>query len=842
MPTQVQFRRGNTSQVLAFTGAVGEIAIDTQFKTISLQDGSTPGGTYLATQAFANAAFATANAAASGATLAVVSGTANGAFAKANIANTTAEAAYLWANTTYFFAQSAFTQANTANITGEAAFAKANVANTTAEAGFAKANVANTTAEAGFAKANVANTTAEAAFNKANSNLSLTGGTISGNVTVNHKVTANVIIANTSIQTPIIYSTGNQASISLSDDYGSFVGITVGGQLNAFEFSNTGIQANTGIYGGHIGGNRLSLNNETNLISANGDVVKIQTGTTGTIANEFVFSNTSLILPGSVTAISANITSTNTSTSNITGAITVSGGIGVKGNVSVDGIIFSDSTIQTTSPAASINVTNTTAESAYARANVINVFTQSAFTQANTANITGEAAFAKANVANTTAEAGFAKANNSGVVAQAAYDHANTKFASAGGTITGAVSVTGNIVPTAANTYYLGSAASPWQSVYVGPNSLYIGDIKFSSIGGKLQLENATDIVLSGSSLPNTSVISTTANAAFDKANVANTTAEAAYAWANSINTFAVGVAASAFTANTTAEAAFAKANVANTTAEAGFAKANTVLTYAGSGYGLANTTALVAQSAYDNSNTKFNSSGGTITGAVTISGTNNLTVSGNLIVQGSTFSSNSTTFEVNDPLILLGVGNYYSDTRDIGFAAHYNDGTNAHSGIIRDTGTKEYYFFKGYTPEIDANNNVDITHASFATANINASKITANLVANTVTLDNGLRTSNTHTTAANTATVSVDSFLTGSYRSAKYQAQMTAGTDYQAIELLLIHDGTTANLVQYADVVTSTSLGTFDASITTGVLRLLFTPATATATTIKLIRDTINV
>ena len=67
------------------------------------------------------------------------------------------------------------------------------------------------------------------------------------------------------------------------------------------------------------------------------------------------------------------------------------------------------------------------------------------------------------------------------------------------------------------------------------------------------------------------------------------------------------------------------------------------------------------------------------------------------------------------------------ADGFDIGFAAHYNDGTNAHSGIIRDTGTKEYYFFKGYTPEIDANNNVDITHASFATANINASKITAN-------------------------------------------------------------------------------------------------------------------
>jgi hypothetical protein len=371
---------------------------------------------------------------------------------------------------------------------------------------------------------------------------------------------------------------------------------------------------------------------------------------------------------------------------------------------------------------------------------------------------------------------------------------------------------------------------------------LYIGDIKLSSVGGALQLDNATNFIIANTSIPSPSDISTTANAAFAKANVANTTAEAAYAWANSINTFAVGVAASAFTANTTAEAAFAKANVANTTAEAGFAKANTVLTYAGSGYALANTTAVVAQSAYDNSNTKFNSSGGTITGAVTISGTNNLTVSGNLIVQGTTFSSNSTTFEVNDPLILLGVGNYYSDSRDIGFAAHYNDGTNAHSGLIRDYGTKEYYFFKGYTPEISANDNVDITHATFATANINAGKITANVVANTVTLDNGLRTSNTFTTAAANTQVSVDSFSTSTYRSAKYQAQMTAGTNYHAIELLLIHDGTTANLVQYAEVVTTSSLGTFDASITTGVLNLLFTPASATATTIKVIRDSINI
>jgi len=150
------------------------------------------------------------------------------------------------------------------------------------------------------------------------------------------------------------------------------------------------------------------------------------------------------------------------------------------------------------------------------------------------------------------------------------------------------------------------------------------------------------------------------------------------------------------------------------------------------------------AQSAYNTANTKFNSSGGNITGAVTISGNNNLTVTGNLYVTGTQFVSNTQAFNIQDPLLVLGVGNYTSDVLDIGFAGHYNDGTNAHSGLIRDYGTKEYYFFKGYTPELDTNNNVDINHASFLTANVNASFFKGNLVANSVIVNGAVSTSNT--------------------------------------------------------------------------------------------------
>ena len=132
------------------------------------------------------------------------------------------------------------------------------------------------------------------------------------------------------------------------------------------------------------------------------------------------------------------------------------------------------------------------------------------------------------------------------------------------------------------------------------------------------------------------------------------------------------------------------------------------------------------------NINTKFNSSGGTISGSVTISGNNDLIVTGNLIITGNISSQNVQQLAVADPLLVLGLGNYVSDTKDIGFAGHYNDGANAHTGLIRDSGTKEYHFFTGYTPEVDVTNNIDINHASFVSANVNASTFKGNLIATT--------------------------------------------------------------------------------------------------------------
>lgn len=59
MPAQVQFRRGTTVQHSTFTGAVGEVTLDTTKQVLIIHDGSTAGGvsevvTRTATQTLTN--------------------------------------------------------------------------------------------------------------------------------------------------------------------------------------------------------------------------------------------------------------------------------------------------------------------------------------------------------------------------------------------------------------------------------------------------------------------------------------------------------------------------------------------------------------------------------------------------------------------------------------------------------------------------------------------------------------------------------------------------------------------------------------------------------------------
>lgn len=90
------------------------------------------------------------------------------------------------------------------------------------------------------------------------------------------------------------------------------------------------------------------------------------------------------------------------------------------------------------------------------------------------------------------------------------------------------------------------------------------------------------------------------------------------------------------------------------------------------------------------------------------------------------------------------------------------------------------------------------------------------------------------------TADQVVDSFASGTYRTAKYLIQVTRGGEYTITELLLMHDGTDTYQTEYATLNSDVVLATFTSDINNGNVRLLTTP-TYTNTDIKTQRITVT-
>lgn len=86
-----------------------------------------------------------------------------------------------------------------------------------------------------------------------------------------------------------------------------------------------------------------------------------------------------------------------------------------------------------------------------------------------------------------------------------------------------------------------------------------------------------------------------------------------------------------------------------------------------------------------------------------------------------------------------------------------------------------------------------------------------------------------------------VDTFPAAAYRTAKYLISMSSGSEHHAVEVLLIHDGTNVYISEYGSVFTSNSLGTYDADIDNGQVRLLVDPVN-TNTDINVQRLTVRV
>ena len=97
-------------------------------------------------------------------------------------------------------------------------------------------------------------------------------------------------------------------------------------------------------------------------------------------------------------------------------------------------------------------------------------------------------------------------------------------------------------------------------------------------------------------------------------------------------------------------------------------------------------------------------------------------------------------------------------------------------------------------------------------------------------------------TTVATTSASTVASLVHASHRSAFIRAQITQGSAYQTGRYLVIHDGTTATVVEEAAVATGSMLGTLTAGIDGSNLKVYVNMGSASSATVTVIPTPVTV
>jgi hypothetical protein len=87
------------------------------------------------------------------------------------------------------------------------------------------------------------------------------------------------------------------------------------------------------------------------------------------------------------------------------------------------------------------------------------------------------------------------------------------------------------------------------------------------------------------------------------------------------------------------------------------------------------------------------------------------------------------------------------------------------------------------------------------------------------------------------TAISTIDTLPISIYRSARFQVQITQSTDYQSTDLMVVHNGTTANIIEYGSIATNDYLASFSSTISSSNLLLQATMSSAGIATVKVVR-----
>jgi hypothetical protein len=464
------------------------------------------------------------------------------------------------------------------------------------------------------------------------------------------------------------------------------------------------------------------------------------------------------------------------------------------------------------------------ADSAFAQANLAFDAANNVAPQIQPTRDVANSAFYQANLAFDRANSGFGQANLAYNRANSAWDHANnafnqanSKISSSGGTIFGDLSITGNLTITGnTTTINVASLAITDTIIQLGIENLndtfdigfvghyantpnnHTGLVRRAADGKYYLFDNfLTDEPGNIIDFANTRVATLSANLV---TNVITLRGVDPLDYANTIQTASqANVGAGLITVTNAYQANVGAARIADTaSAQAnvgtGLIALNTSVTNAyraNVGAGLISTKAAYEANVGAGLITKVSKAGDTMTGVLTLTGGD------------GTYSS----LELNGNNGRGGPGYH-------GFLTANN--TSATNG--------------GKHFRINSAGGLEIVNSAY-TALIFALSNSGDLTSiNTIALPNSYQETGSITTST-TAQTTLDSFLSTTYRSAKYLVQMTSGSAYHMIELSFIHDGTTVYMSQYGEVKSGASLGTFAASISAGTLSLFFTPTNAVTT-----------
>ena len=198
----------------------------------------------------------------------------------------------------------------------------------------------------------------------------------------------------------------------------------------------------------------------------------------------------------------------------------------------------------------------------------------------------------------------------------------------------------------------------------------------------------------------------------------------------------------------------------------------------------------------------------GNSSGSTTLSG--NLTVTGNITIQGSTETVSSANTTYSDSLLELHYANggtlTSDDGKDIGLRMHYYKGSDKNAALVLSNDESQMEFYVNGT---ETSGVFSGTYGYYKAQGFNHADIF-------------LHDSFTATTSG-TSAYTVYSFPIATYRSADITVQVKNGTTYSIQKMLVIHDGTTAsisaNYLTDSQLQTASTGTTFSATISAGNL-----------------------